>query len=198
MNKMIKAGFAGLLTFLAIGIISYSVQSEEIPERGPIPFSAYDKDGNGVISEDEFYSVRQERMARRAGTGRPMRGAAGNAPMFTAFDTDGDGVVSQDELASGQQARMQQVGCMGMGPGGGRGMGRNMPDYSEFDLNGDGSIVENEFYEARSKRISERVKQGYPMKNLANAPAFADIDTDADGIISTEEFALHQSQCPMQ
>ncbi len=69
-----------------------------------------------------------------------------------------------------------------------------MPVFSDFDLNGDGNIVENEFYQARNQRIAERVKQGYQMINLGNAPSFADIDTNRNGKISAEEFTAHLIQ----
>ena len=32
------------------------------------------------------------------------------------------------------------------------------------------------------------------MRNAGNAPTFADIDTNKDGVISQEEFRLHQTQ----
>ena len=62
------------------------------------------------------------------------------------------------------------------------------------DLDGDGKIPEKEFNEARASRISERAKQGYPMRNVANAPPFSNIDTNGDGAISEEEFTSSQSQ----
>ena len=126
-----------------------------------------------------------------------MRGAA-SAPAFSKFDTDGDGQLSKDELATGQTAQMENRRSMGMGQGRGMSkgmrMGRNMPVYSDYDLNGDGKIIEQEFNEARAKRITERVKQNYLMKNLKNAAPFSDIDTNGNGEVSAEEFAAHQLQ----
>jgi Ca2+-binding EF-hand superfamily protein len=69
-----------------------------------------------------------------------------------------------------------------------------MPAFGDYDLDGDGTVVEKEFHEARAKRISERVRQGYQMKNIGKAPAFADLDSDGDGELSREEFAAHQAQ----
>lgn len=187
-----SVGFAIVFmgTLLPIG-----AQSAEIPARGPIPFAAYDKDSNGLISEEEFNTVRGERMSSRAAEGRPMRGAA-SAPLFSEFDTNGDGQLTQEELTEGQKAQMEKRRGMGMGQGRGmgQGMGRNMPAFSEYDLDGDGRILEKEFNEARSKRVSERAQQGYQMRNLGKAPSFSDMDVNGDGQISAEEFAAHQSQ----
>lgn len=82
---------------------------------------------------------------------------------------------------------------MGMGPGRGMGMGRNMPTFGEFDLNGDGTLTESEFYEARTKRMTERAAQGFPMRNAARAPDFGTFDTNADGKVTPEEFAAGQA-----
>jgi len=165
---------------------------------GPIPFTAFDQDSDGIVTEQEFKSIRAERMAARAAAGAPMPGAA-NAPTFADFDSNGDGQLMPDEFAAGQQARMQGRPGMGagmgsgMGSGQGMGMGRNMPTFTEFDLNADGSLSEKEFYEARANRIAERSKQGYQMRNLANAPAFGDVDLNNDGLVDPQEFATAQA-----
>lgn len=185
----------GLGFAFASGFSPVSALAEDIPKRGPIPFAAYDKDGSGLISEEEFTAAREERLAARAAEGRPMRGAAG-AAAFTNFDTNGDGQLSPNELAAGQQAQMdkRRGKGMGQGRGTGKGMARNIPAFSAYDLDGDGVILEGEFNDARGERISERAEQGYPMKNLGNAPSFSDIDTDGNGQISAEEFTAHQTQ----
>ncbi len=206
MNRTVKYYVFVILAGLGM---AFAAQSEEIPEWGPIPFSAYDSDGNGAISEEEFYAARAERMTARAEEGRPLANAA-NAPQFSDFDTDGNGSLSQDELLAGQQARMQQRGGTGMGPGaGGRGMGMgpgggmgmgpgaggpggNMPTFEEFDLNGDGVLLADEFNQAHAQRISERAQQGYPMRGLSNMMQFPDMDADGNGQVTPEEFTAAQ------
>lgn len=187
-----------LVSFLSV--ISVSVASTELPIRGPIPFSVYDVDGNGLISEQEFTQIRNERIAAKAAQGRPMKNK-GNSPSFSSFDEDGNGQLTQKELDSGQQAQMQKRRKNGGQPlnkgqgrrkGAGMGGNSNMPGFSDFDLNKDGVILSDELYEARAIRITERVKQGYPMRNIANPPSFEDIDANSDKKITSEEFAKFQ------
>ncbi len=172
-------------------------RAEEVPDRGPIPFAAFDQNGDGVISEDEFSRAHEERRARRAAEGRPLRGA-GEAPAFADFDTNGDGKLTPEELAAGQKARAEKRAGAGMGRGRGAGPvhepGSQRPAFEDFDLDGDGTIVEKELQEGRAARIAERAKQGYPMKNLGRAPSFDDLDADGDGGVSREEFAAHQAE----
>lgn len=168
-------------------------------------FSGFDRDGNGVVSEQEFTTTHAERMGARASAGAPMRGAA-NAPRFADLDQNGDGEMTQDEFDAFRQNRMQArpgmgMGSgqgmgpgMGMGPGAGRGMGRNMPSFGDFDLDGDGTIGQKEFYQARANRMAERAQQGYPMRNAGNAPSFESIDRDGDGQVDAEEFAQGQAE----
>lgn len=194
-----------------IAMPSAVIYAADLPARGPIPFAVYDTNKDGVISPEEFYTARGERMGQRAQAGMPMRGAA-SAPSFEQFDTDQDGRLTESELSIGQAQRMQQRPNPGSGPGMGRGMGpaqgmtpgqgqrggraagRNLPAFTDYDLNADGQLTQQEFEAARSERIQERAKQGGLMRNLSNAPAFADIDTDGNGTISAQEFAAHQTQ----
>ena len=197
MKRLFKISLVGWSSMLICLYFPFTAMSQEIPSRGPIPFAVFDSDGNGFISEEEFNSVRAKRMETRAAEGRPMRGAAG-APAFSVLDTNSDERLTQEELAEGQKASMMKRGGVGGGPGRGMGQGsgmrRNMPAFGDFDLNQDGKIVEKEFNEAKARRITERAKQGYQMKNLANSATFSDIDINDDGEVSEEEFERHQLQ----
>ncbi len=209
MKYLNQSAVTAMLAVALGGFGIQAAQAEELPLRGPIPFAAYDLDGNGAISEAEFSAVREKRMAAKAAAGMPMRGAA-NQPSFAAFDANADGQLSPAELAAGQQKMQQMRRGMGRGAGQGPGMGRgmgmgtaqgrgmgpggNMPAFADFDLNGDGRIPEDEFLKAQSKRISERSQAGYPMRNIGNMAVFGDIDTNRDGFISADEFSAHQIQ----
>lgn len=222
MNKVCRYNvmplFAVTVIPLALALALPSAQAEAIPAQGPISFATYDADGNGSVTETEFNTVRAQRMESRAEAGKPMRGVV-NAPAFADFDTDKDGKLTPAELIAGQQAQRQAAPGGGMNPpaftdvdtngdgcinaeefsagwgnrraGNGAGNG-NMPSFADFDADKDGYISEQELGEGRAKRIVERAGEGRQMKNVAQAAAFADIDTNDDGKIDSQEFVAHQ------
>ncbi|HYN77813.1 MAG TPA: EF-hand domain-containing protein [Lamprocystis sp. (in: g-proteobacteria)] len=71
-------------------------------------FDEFDLNGDGTLTETEFYEARAKRMAARATQGYPMRNA-GKAPPFSAIDTDGNGQVTPTEFAASQAAHRQQM-----------------------------------------------------------------------------------------
>ncbi|MDD2383155.1 MAG: EF-hand domain-containing protein [Sulfurospirillaceae bacterium] len=88
-------------------VASLSFAVEALPTtRGPMSFSVYDTNKDGVISEEEFYAVKAARMQNKADAGMPMRNA-GNSPDFTFFDTNKDGKITPEELQKGQATQMQ-------------------------------------------------------------------------------------------
>ena len=144
---------------------------------------------------------------------QPVPRQGHNMPKFADFDRNNDGVLTPDEFSWGQQQHMQKrmemmrkFQNMGMRQGPdmnmrrgmdmrrGMGGGRNMPRFEDFDQNRDGYISEQELIEARSMRISDRIQQGYQMRNTANISQFPEIDTNADGRISPEEFSAQQKR----
>jgi len=199
MKYSTKSITLGLLVGVLAVLAPIAAYSQGLPLRGPLPFTAYDRDENGQVSEEEFATLRRERMEARMARMR-ARCDASSARMFSWLDTDHDGQLSREELDSAQGTPMGRPGWggMGYGPGMGRGMGmmRNRPAFPEFDLNDDGAIAEDEFNTARNNRIKERTEQGYRMRNMPYAPTFADLDADGNGQISAEEFAAHQRMMP--
>jgi Ca2+-binding EF-hand superfamily protein len=124
----------------------------------------------------------------------PVRGPI----TFATYDSNGDGFISEqefDQVRSDRMATKKAGKGHSMEPGrrkaDGMSKGRNMASFTKFDLNGDGVILKQEFYDARAARTKAGVKQGYPMRNLANAPSFEDIDSDGNGEILSEEFAQY-------
>lgn len=190
-----------LLSVLGGFVLSVSVQAKEGSGHGPAPFSVFDMDENGFVSEEEFNSVRQQRMAARASEGKKMR-CAKYAPSFADLDTDGDGQLSPEELTAGQKQHREKCQSTGKGEGKGHGQGHGqgkgmkgeMPSFSDFDLDGDGVISESEFNEGHAKHMSKMAAEGHQMKHAGEAPGFSGIDTNGDGEISEQEFADHQAE----
>jgi len=189
-----------LILVPVLSVTSIFSISAELPARGPIPFANYDRDGNGLISEQEFTQVRSERRLQKATQGLGMKRSE-TAPLFSTFDLNLDGQLTPEELSTGQQAQLQarrgkaQGANMARGKNKGLRQEQPMPRFAKFDLNGDGVILEQEFNAARAARIKNRVEQGYSMQNIGNVNTntFADIDSDNDGKISSAEFTEHQA-----
>ncbi|WP_419767501.1 EF-hand domain-containing protein [Arcobacter sp.] len=191
MKNLFKIITSGFLVAGSLSVITSSIMAQELPSRGPIPFSIYDVNNDGQISTKEFYDVREKRTEEKVAAGMPMKNAE-NTPTFGFFDLDGDGKLSETELIKGQNMQMMKNrGNQGMNN---KGMGRgyNMPSFESFDLNHDGVISDEEMEEAREKRMEDNSAQGKMMRNIGNQPIFSDIDTNKDGNISKEEFQSHQ------
>lgn len=167
-------------------------------------FNQFDTDKNGQLNPDELargqQSQRQkmqgQRMGMRQGQARGMSGGR-NIPKFENFDQDKNRLLTPEEFASGMQQHMQNRQNTRQGQSRGMNRGRNMPKFADFDGNNDGYISEQELIEARSMRISNRIQQGYQMRNTGNITVFQDIDTNSDGKISPEEFSAQQKQHQM-
>jgi len=78
-----------------------------------MPHAMMDANQDGFVSEEELYTFRSQRMAKRASEGRMMRNA-GNAPTFEQLDANKDGAISPEEFNVFRQQRMNQ-GRMGYG-----------------------------------------------------------------------------------
>ncbi len=178
-------GVAALVLFTGSEIAMADGDAPSMPLQGPIPFEVFDLDGNGAISQQEFDQVRARRTEAREKAGLPP---TRQSRSFSGIDSDGDGEIDLEELQAAHGAAGAGPG-QGQGRRGGRGRGGAPPAFSDFDLNGDGGIDEQEFIEARTKRIAERMEEGRMMRGLTTPHTFTDMDADADGILTPEEFA---------
>jgi predicted small lipoprotein YifL len=140
---------AALTVPLAMPLSSLAACGER---HGPPSFEDFDKDGDGFVSEEEFLTLRSQRMAEKQKEGRPMKGAASAAP-FSEIDTSGDGKLDRDEFIAGREAHMKMMHEQGMGHHQGMHHGKGMhhgegmktPTFADLDLNGDGCIDAEEF-----------------------------------------------------
>ena len=153
-----KSAFETILVVavtLAIILLPVAAKAESHRKHSPPPFSEFDQDGDGYVSEDEFNSTRAARMAAMAEAGRPMKGAA-TAPVFSDLDTDGDGRLSEAELIAGQQAHMKAMRAQHAGHEEGKGKGMKMPTFADLDTSGDGCISPEEFAEHQASHHHQR------------------------------------------
>jgi Ca2+-binding EF-hand superfamily protein len=177
MKTLRKTVKVGCVVLGSLGVIASALLAQDLPERGPVPFAAYDVNGDGYVSKQEFYDIRDARMQQKATAGMPMRNA-GNAPDFEVLDTNKDGQLSELELLRGQNANMQN--------------NKGNKGNQNYNNMKDGVLSKQELEESRDKRMEQKAADGKMLKNSANRMDFEDIDANGDGQISKEEFLNHQ------
>lgn len=158
-----------LVVAVIIAIVSWPFVSHADSHRGgPPTFEDFDTDGDGFVSEDEFNTLRSERIAARAAEGRQMKGVA-SAPAFSTIDSNGDGKLDLDEFTAGRDAHMKAMrekhGGQGHGKGKGgkgHGAGHNMPTFEDLDLDGDGCVNADEFAKHQASHHGKRHGQQQP------------------------------------
>jgi len=194
MNDLSQRVVKGLVTVFAGCLLVFNAQAGGGHGHGPAAFTDFDVNNDGSISETEFNTVREQRMAAMSAGGKNMPCTA-SAPTFADLDTDKNGQVSAEELSAGQKAHMEKCREMRQQGGAGMGMGghHHAPKFSDFDTDGNGMISEQEFNDAHAKRMSEMAAEGRKMQHAGNMPNFASIDTNGDGEVSEQEFDAHMA-----
>jgi len=66
--------------------------------------------------------------------------------------------------------------------------------FSGVDADGNGQVSQEEFNRAHTERLQQRSQSENQYRYMGNAPAFSDIDRNADGGLSRDEFQSHQQQ----
>jgi len=170
-----------------------SIQAEELPQRGPIPFYIYDINANGSISQDEFNTIRGLRMKNWQQQGRPIQNMA-LEPNFNEFDSDNNGQLSPAELNRGQQMQRQKhrqmrQNQMAMRQGQAKGMNstRKLPKFEDFDLDKNGLLTPEEFNIGMRQYMQQRQAMRSGQRRGRNMPSFTDFDGNKDGYISEQE-----------
>jgi len=105
-----------VITAIIIGVFSLIasvVHAQNVQTRGPVSFATYDTDNNGIVTEQEYNIIREQRQTAVKASGRMGHGMA-NAPAFYTVDTNKDGQVSEQEL---QVIQEQQQANRGTGRG---------------------------------------------------------------------------------
>lgn len=106
-----KTVTTAMLALLLAGTASASPDGDDRNEyyerRGPMPFEAFDRDGDGVVTREEQQRTHEERQAVRAQRGMPTRDVDMNS-RFDEIDGDGNGMISRDELQAWQNMRREQ------------------------------------------------------------------------------------------
>lgn len=101
MNAIAKLILPASIALLTLG-------AAQAAPPGPPPFSYFDLDGDGLITEPEFNAARAQRMEERARQGYLLRNA-GRHPAFGQLDLDADGNLTPEEMYAARAARWGQV-----------------------------------------------------------------------------------------
>jgi hypothetical protein len=145
-EKAVFETILAIAVLCALVLLPLAVKAESHTRHQPPPFSAFDQDGDGFVSEAEFDAFRTARHEAMAKEGRPMKGMA-SAPVFGDIDTDGDGKLTEAELTAAQQAHHKAMREAHGDKGKHHGMhgGMKLPTFEDIDLDGNGCISPEEF-----------------------------------------------------
>lgn len=114
------------LKLLTIGLCiatTTMLTAQDLSQRGPLAFSIYDMNNDGVITSVEFNDIKAQRINEKYQDGKLMRKAR-YSPIFEDIDIDKDNVISKDELNIHQKAQYNKNKRDGNKRNKGKGMNR--------------------------------------------------------------------------
>ena len=133
---------------LAVTLVGSAAFASAQPTRGPQSFEAFDTNGDGCISREEFAAGQSAMQAQRGQRGQGKgQGMGRNAPSFQDFDLNNDGAITPDEFDQARAKRVEERAAAGFPM---RGMG-NMPSFEEIDTDHSGAITPAEFQAHQAK-----------------------------------------------
>jgi Ca2+-binding EF-hand superfamily protein len=173
---------------LAVGIaVAAAAHAEDkLPLKGPIPFKAYDHNGDGYISPEEFDDTQARRAAERAAAGLRI---VPDAPGFIEFDKDEDGRISRKELAGKQGLVASPEGksgksSQGKGKAGTGGKSRHSNSAGKTP-GGNGKAQKHATANGNGKSGRGTGDDAGPGRRFLS---FSELDATGDGEVSPEEF----------
>lgn len=182
MKNLVEIAKLSIAAAGILSVISMSTLAEDLPTRGPIPFSAYDKNQDGLISKSEFDLVNAERASAKKTQGLPLL-HADDVPDFSKFDTDKDKKLSETEFLNScsrchkDQPMHMQKNATKMGDM--QDMSSNLRSFGSYDLNNDGFLTTDEMAEARAKSMQLKASLVKMLRHNANQSKLSEISANA-------------------
>lgn len=137
-----------------------AAQGRPMKGAGNAPaFSAFDKDHDGQLTQEELLAGQQVQMQNRRGTqaqfskkgqGRGKGSGMGrnsNMPSFSEYDLNGDGMIVEEEFYKARAIRVKDRAEQGYPMLN----VANAPSFTDIDSNGDASVSSKEFTEHQIK-----------------------------------------------
>ncbi|MEA2050184.1 MAG: EF-hand domain-containing protein [Campylobacterota bacterium] len=126
-------------------------------------FTKADKNGDGVLTSQEFYNDQARKMIQKTDEGRALKGAS-TAPQFKNVDINKDGKVTFKEYNKFHTIRQQEMmNIRNKGQNYSKNKGRGIDTFNKYDINNDGVIDKKEFrqiYKELNKNIGQNKGKG--------------------------------------